>query len=66
MSGSQHHETHDAFTIHLLTIFLNEDIRLKAIGGLNELRRWASMNAKFIEDSEVFLSHGSQVARADL
>jgi hypothetical protein len=57
MTGGEHHEPHDAFSINFLAIFFHKNIRLETIGSLDELRGRAGMDAELVENGEIFFSH---------
>ena len=57
VTGSEHHEAHDAFSIHFLTVFFHENVRLEAICRFDELGGGAGVDAELVEDGEVFFNH---------
>ena len=60
VTGGEHHQAHDALAIDFLSILFNEDIRLESVGGFDELRRRAGMDAQFVENGEIFFGHESR------
>ena len=66
MARRQHHQTHDAFPIHLLTIFLDVDVRLEAVGRLYKLSRRPRVDAQLIENGEILFGHGLGLTPANL
>ena len=62
VTGGEHHEAHDAFTIHFLTIFFHEDVCLKAIGRFDELGCWTGMDAELVQNGEIFFGHEWKLA----
>ena len=52
--GGEHHQAHDAFAVHLFTIFLDENLAIKAIGGLDEQSGGTGVNAEFVRDLKMF------------
>ena len=35
-AGGQHHQAHDALAVDLLAVFLDKDVAVKAVGGLDK------------------------------
>lgn len=62
VAGGEHHQAHDALAIDFLTILLNEDVRLETVGGFDELRRRAGMDAELVENGEIFFGHEDRLS----
>src|SRR5438874_6263058 len=54
----QHHQTHDAFAIHLFAILLHENVATEPVGCLDEERCGSSVNAQFVGDMKIFCHYG--------
>jgi hypothetical protein len=53
MSGSQHHQSHDAFAIYFFAIFFHTNFAGKTVRYFYKLRRRASVDAKFVLDGKI-------------
>ena len=54
LAGGQHHQSHDALAVDLLTVLFHPDFRLVAVGNLDETRRRPGVHPQLVEDDEVF------------
>jgi len=61
VTGSEHHQAHDALSIHFFTVFLHEDFGLETVRRFDELCGGPGVDAEFVEDREFFLNHGEAV-----
>src|SRR4051812_34371803 len=52
--GGEHHQAHDALAIDPLTVLLDENLTIEAIGGTDEHRGGASMDPQFIGYDQFF------------
>jgi hypothetical protein len=50
----QHHQAHDAFPVHLLAVFLHENVARELIRSPHEERGRTSMNPQFVDYNQLF------------
>jgi hypothetical protein len=58
----QHHQTHDALAVDLFAIFFDQNVALESVGRLDEQRGGAGMNAKLVDDGQLFFDFRRTVA----
>ena len=62
-AGSEHHQAHDALSVHRLTVFLHEHFTLEAIGRFHEHGGGTGVDAKLVGHDHFLFEFCSGVAR---
>src|SRR5438046_10423183 len=52
-TGGEHHQAHDAFAVHFLTVLFHRNLALVAIGSFDKQRRRPGVNAQFVDDRQL-------------
>lgn len=51
-SGGEHHQTHDAFSVHLLVVFFHQHLTFVFVGDSYDHRRRPGVNTQLVFDLE--------------
>ena len=54
----QHHQTHDALAVDLLSILFHKYLSFELTGSFDELSCWSGVNSEFIGNCYFFTHHG--------